>query len=48
MSSVRFEPVRPTIEQLKLRAASGSSGVSKRAQQELRQRMHEALRKAVG
>lgn len=37
----------PTIEQLKARAASGSSGVARKSQAELRARMIEALRREV-
>jgi len=38
-----LRPPAPTIEQLKARAASGSSGVAKRAQAQLREAMTQRL-----
>lgn len=44
---IRLTRPEPTDAQLRAMAASGSSGLAKKAQAALRQRMNEALRKAV-
>jgi len=45
--ALHLEAPRRTLEQLKALAASGSSRFSRKAQAELRDRTHEALREAV-
>lgn len=45
---IQLSPAKPSFEALKAMAASGSSGVAKRAQAALKSRTTEALRRAVG
>lgn len=44
---IRLTRPEPTDAQLRAMAASGASGLAKNAQAALRQRVNEALRKAV-
>lgn len=45
---IRLRPPTPTIDQLRAQAASGSSGVAKRAQDRVQALMTEQLKKDLG
>ncbi len=47
MSGLRLFPLQSDLSALKAKAASGHSGVAKRAQDELRRIMHQQLEREV-